>query len=175
MIILLKMLRGMLKAITSSAAPWQVACGALFGVLLGFLPIFPSAGPALLGLTILFLAIVINCHLGSVLLFFGLGKVLSLMLVNPAVALGNSCSGIAEASADIPFLHHSHWSHTGYLGLTMIGLIAAPLIAVFMAWFTVWLRTKVQEKLAARRKLMAAGKVVGNAMVFKAVCWFLSL
>lgn len=176
MLTLLKLIRGLLKAITSAAAPWQVALGAFFGILLGFLPIFPiSMGPSLLGLTLLLLAIVINCHFGSVLLFMGLGKLLGLALVNPAVALGGSLDGLAQASAGIPFLYHSHWSHTGYLGLTIIGLIAAPIVAVVMAWFTVWFRTKVQTKLAEQRKLMLAGKVAGNGIVFKSMCWFLGL
>jgi uncharacterized protein (TIGR03546 family) len=176
MLTLLKLLRGLLKAITSAAAPWQVALGAFFGILLGFLPIFPiSMGPSLLGLTLLLLAIVINCHFGSVLLFMGLGKVLGLALLNPAVALGGSLDGLAQASAGIPFLYHSHWSHTGYLGLTVIGLVAAPIIAIVMAWFTVWFRAKVQAKLAEQRKLVLAGKVAGNSIVFKSACWFLGL
>ena len=59
MLTLLKLIRGVLRAITSAAAPWQVALGAWFGILLGFLPIFPvSMGPSLLGLSILLLAIV---------------------------------------------------------------------------------------------------------------------
>lgn len=176
MLTLLKLIRGLLKAITSAAAPWQVALGAFFGILLGFLPIFPlSMGPSLLGLTLLLLAIVINCHFGSVLLFMGLGKLLGLALVDPAVALGGRLDGLAQASAGIPFLYHSHWSHTGYLGLTVIGLIAAPIVAIVMAWFTVWFRTKVQAKLAEQRKLMLAGKVAGNGLVFKSACWFLGL
>jgi uncharacterized protein (TIGR03546 family) len=176
MLTLLKLLRGLIKAITSAAAPWQVAVGALFGVLLGFLPIFPlHYGPAPLGLALLFAALVINCHLGSVLLFMGLGKLLGLALKGPAAALGESCSGLAQASADVPFLHHSLWSHTGYLGLTLIGFVAAPLIALAMFAFTRWFRAKVAEKLAARKQLMLAGKVAGNAVVFKALCWFLGL
>lgn len=176
MLTLLKLLRGLLKAITSAAAPWQIALGAWFGIMLGFLPIFPlSMGPSALGLTLLLLAIVINCHFGSVLLFMGLGKVLSLALINPAVALGGSLDGLAKASADIPFLYHSHWSHTGYLGLTMIGLISAPIVAIVMAWFTVWFREKVQAKLAEQRKLVLTGKVVSNGIVFKSLCWFLGL
>ena len=174
MLTLLKLIRGLLTSITSAAAPWQIALGAWFGIMLGFLPIFPvSVGPSLLGLTLLLLAIVINCHFGSVLLFMGLGKLLSLILTNPAVALGGSLDGLAQTSAGIPFLYHSHWSHTGYLGLTMIGLITAPIIAIVMAWFTVWFRVKVQTKLAERRKLMLTGKVVGNGIVFKSLCWFL--
>lgn len=176
MLTIAKLIRNLLKAITSAAAPWQIALGAWFGIMLGFLPIFPvSMGPSLLGLTLLLLAIVINCHFGSVLLFMGLGKLLSLALINPAVALGGSLDGLAQASAGIPFLYHSHWSHTGYLGLTMIGLGAAPIVAAFMAWFTVWFRAKVQAKLAEKRKLTLTGKVVGNGIVFKSLCWFLGL
>lgn len=174
MVILLKMLRGMIKAITSQAAPWQVGVGACFGLLLGFLPICPLAhGPAPLGLAILFVAIVINCHLGSVFLFLLLGKVVSLALHGPAEALGGALPSLAQASADIPFLNLSLWSHTGYLGLTLIGFVCAPLVGAFMWWFTVWFRAKVRDRLLAQKALVKTGKVAGNAVVFKLLCWFL--
>ena len=41
MLTLLKLIRGLLKGLASAAAPWQLALGAWFGVMLGFLPIFP--------------------------------------------------------------------------------------------------------------------------------------
>lgn len=176
MLILLKMLRGILKAITSSAAPWQVGLGAAFGVLLGFLPIMPSAyGPSPLGFAILLVAIFVNCHFGSVLLFLGLGKLLSLALAAPALALGSACDGIAQWAAGVPLLYASLWSHTGYLGLTILGFICAPLVGVGMVWFTLWFRRKVAERLAANKKLMLAGKVGGNALVFRALVWFLGM
>ncbi len=175
MLTLLKFLRSLLKAIASSTAPWQLALGAWFGVMLGLLPIFPPAGPSPLGFTLLFLGLVINCHLASLLLFFGLGKLIALALPVPAAAIGESLSGFAQTCADIPFLHLSHWSHTGWLGMTVIGLIAAPIIAIAMYVFTVWFRTKVQPKLMERRKLMVAGKVASNGIIFKVGCWFMGL
>lgn len=176
MFTLIKFLRKLLKAITSTTAPWQMALGAWFGVMLGFLPIFPlSAGPSLLGLTLLLLAIIINCHFASVLLFMGLGKILGLALINPAVAIGSSLSGLAAASSEIPFFYYSHWSHTGYLGMTILGFIAAPIIAIAMAIFTVWFRTHVQPKLLERRKLVLAGKIGTNPLGLRLACWFMGI
>ena len=176
MLTLIKFLRSLIQGIASNAAPWQMAIGAGFGILLGFLPIFPLAvGPSLLGLSLLFCAILINCHFASVMLFMGLGKLLGFALLSPAVAIGNNFSGLAATSADIPFLHYSLMSHTGYLGLTILGFIAAPIIALSMWIFTVWFRTKVQPKLIARKKLILSGKVATNPLGLKLACWFMGI
>lgn len=175
MLTLLKVFRNLLKAISSSTAPWQIALGAWFGVMLGFLPIFPSAGPSPLGMLLLVMALLVNCHLASFLLFLGVGKLVSLALTNVAVAIGDHMTAFAQACADIGFLHSSHWSHTGWLGMTILGIVSAPLVAIAMYIFTLWFRTKVQPKLEAKRKLMLAGRVAGNGMMFKLICWFMGL
>ncbi len=175
MITLLKLIRGLLKGIASSSAPWQLALGVWFGVMLGFLPLFPAAGPSPLGFVLLFLALVINCHLASVLLFMGITKLLALALKGVGLAIGDSMSSFAQTCGDIPFLHASHWSHTGWLGMTMLGLICAPIAAIGMYIFTRWFRATVQPKLLAKRKLMLAGKIAGNGFFFKLGCWFMGL
>jgi uncharacterized protein (TIGR03546 family) len=175
MLTLLKLIRGLLKGLASAAAPWQLALGAWFGVMLGFLPIFPSAGPSPLAFVLLFLALVINCHLASLLLFMGVAKLAALGLKGVGLSIGEGMSAFAQTCADIPFLHASHWSHTGWLGMTMLGLIAAPIAGIAMYLFTRWFRTKVQPKLVEKRKLMLAGKVAGNGIMFKLGCWFMGL
>jgi uncharacterized protein (TIGR03546 family) len=175
MLTLLKLIRGLLKGLASAAAPWQLALGAWFGVMLGFLPIFPSAGPSPLAFALLFLALVINCHLASLLLFLGVSKLLALGLKDAGLAIGNNLGGFAQTCADIPFLHASHWSHTGWLGMTVLGIVIAPVVALAMFLFTRWFRTKVQPKLVERRKLMLAGKVAGSGIGFKLICWFMGL
>jgi len=176
MYFLIKILRKFVGIFNSAAAPWQVFLGTLIGVLLGFLPIFPaSQGPALLGLGLLVLGLVLNCHLTALLLFFGLGKLLSLGLAGPATALGNACAGLAQTSADIALLRASLWSHTGYLGLTLIGLVLAPLIALAMAWATVQFRTRLRDRLLARRNLVVAGKVGSNPLLVRIACWFFGI
>lgn len=175
MLTLLKLIRGLLKGLASAAAPWQLALGAWFGVMLGFLPLFPAAGPSPLGLTLLFLAIVINCHLASVLLFMGVFKLIALVLMPVGLAIGTGMSGFAQTCADIPFLHASHWSHTGWLGMTVLGIVIAPFVALGMYLFTRWFRTKVQPKLVEKRKLVLAGKLAGNGIMFKLGCWFMGL
>jgi uncharacterized protein (TIGR03546 family) len=175
MLTLLKLIRGLLKGLASAAAPWQLALGAWFGVMLGFLPIFPSAGPSPLGILLLFLAIVVNCHLASALLFMGVFKLIAFALKPVGLAIGTSMTGFAQTCADIPFLHASHWSHTGWLGMTVLGIVIAPIVALGMYLFTRWFRTKVQPKLVAKRKLMLAGKVAGNGFFFKLGCWFMGL
>ena len=172
----LKLIRGFFRALVSAAEPWQIALGALFGTLLGFLPLFPLPdGPSPLGLLLILLAVVINCHLGTVLLFLGLTKVLALVLAPLAVALGNACSGIAAWAATIPFLHTSQLSHTGWLGSTIIGLILAPICAVVMVQVTLRFRRTLRDRLLAQQKLVLAGSVVGNPLGFRVMCWFFGL
>src|SRR6187397_1223354 len=101
MYLLVKFLKKFFQIFNSAAAPWQVAFGVLFGVLLGFLPVITSSGPAPLGCLVVLLALFVNCHLGSVLVFLGLGKLLALALTAPSLALGNALDGVARASADI--------------------------------------------------------------------------
>lgn len=176
MLLLLKMIRGILKAITSQAEPWQVGLGAFLGTLLGFFPIMPSAyGPAPLGIGLLVLAIFINCHFGTVLLFLAVGTALGWLLAVPALALGTACDGIAQWAAQVPLLHASLWSHTGWLGLTFMGIIFAPLFGLGLAKFTMWFRARLIARLAEQKKLVAIGKVGGNALVFRMLVWFLGM
>lgn len=176
MYLFIRFLRKLFKVLNSAALPWQVGLGAFFGVLLGFLPLFPSAhGPAPLGWAVLLVALVINCHLGSMLMIMGACKLIAMMLTGPATALGNSADGLAQASANIPFLHASLWSHTTYLGMSLIGLIAAPIAAVAMWKLTLTFRTVWREKLLAKRRLVKAGKVGSSMVVARVLCWFFDL
>ena len=171
-----KILKKFFKIFNSAALPWQIFVGVLLGTLLGFLPVFPlNHGPALLGCAILVVALVINCHLTAVLLFFGIGKLLSYALAGPAVMIGDSLDNVAQASADIPFLHASLWSHTGWLGLTILGFCFAPLFAIAMWQLTVLFRVKLRDRLLARKQLVTAGKVGGNMILVRIVCWFFDI
>ena len=172
----IKLIKKLFKIINGEAEPWQVFLGAFFGVLLGFLPIWPLLeGPAPLGLCILLAAIVINCHFGSVLLFMGIGSLIAYVGKPLGVAVGNSMAGLAATSADIGFLHQSLWSHTGWLGMTIIGFICAPIIGLVMAWAAKTFREKFRAKLLERKKLVSAGKVASNGIMLKLVCWFFDL
>jgi uncharacterized protein (TIGR03546 family) len=173
---LYKLLRNLVRSVASQAAPWQIALGTFLGTLLGFMPIWPlSHGPSPLGLSLLMIALVVNCHLGSVLLFMGLGKSIGLALSGPAVTVGEGCWDLAQRSADVPFLYLSHWSHTGYLGKTLLGFAVAPLFAILMLWTTHYVRTRLMAKLLERRALQQAGKLANKAWLVRTACWFFGL
>ena len=169
-----KITRGTIKAIVSDAAPWQIGLGAFLGTLLGFLPVlFPTPSP--LGLLILALICLLNVHIGSALMFFAVGKGLSKLLHDPAVAIGNQFTGLAQFSADNAFLNLSHFNHTGYLGLTLLGVCFAPLFTILMVWFTRWFRGWLKAQVAAGGKLAKMGKMADRPILVRIACLFLGM
>lgn len=176
MYFIIKLIKKFFKIFNSAAAPWQVFLGVLLGALVGFLPLWPSGyGPAPLGWILVLLAIVLNCHLAAFFIFMGLGKLISLALLPVAIPVGNALDGFAQTASGIPLLHASLWSHTGWLGLTILGLIVAPILAFMMAWATWTFRTKLRDRLLARKKLVTVGKLGGNMILVRTVCWFFDL
>jgi uncharacterized protein (TIGR03546 family) len=171
-----KLTRGTFKSLLSTAEPWQIMVGTALGTLLGFLPLWPlTQGPSPLWLGLFALALVINCHLGSVLLFFGIGKLLAKILAGPAIVVGQSLEGFARTAADVPFLYWSLLSHSGYLGLTCLGGAFAILFAVLMSWAVRWFRALIKAKLEANATLLKAGKFADRPILFRIACWFLGL
>jgi len=73
------------------------------------------------------------------------------------------------------FLHASLWSHTGYLGMSLIGLAAAPVIAALMAWTAHLFRSKLRDRLLQKKALVRSGKVAGNGILVRTTCWFFDL
>lgn len=176
MFTLYKLLRSLLRSLASDAAPWQMAVGAFLGVLLGLLPIWPAAhGPSPLGLCLVLALCVVNCHIATALLFLGIGKLVAGLLAGPAATIGGMFDGLARSSAEIPFLHLSLWSHTGWLGLTLVGLVLAPLAALGMWLLATWFRRAVVPRLQERKRLLAAGQKLDKPWLVNLGCWFLGV
>lgn len=171
MYLVFKLLRGFVRALISAAEPWQIALAAALGTLLGFMPLW-LGGPNQLALIVLLLAIVLNCHLGTVFVFWGVMKLLALAVGPLALVLGNALDGVAQAAAGIGLLHGSGWSHTGWLGLALVGLALAPVAAVAMARVTVLFRVRLRDRLLENKRLALAGKVGGNPVLVRIACWF---
>lgn len=175
MYLVYKLLKGFLKALISAAAPWQLALGAALGTLLGFMPLWLPGGPSPLALAVLALALVLNCHLGTVFVLWGAMKLLAIALGPLALALGNACDGLARLASGIGPLHGSGWSHTGWLGLALLGIALAPVTALALARIAVLFRTRLRDRLLESRKLALAGKVGGNGILVRCACWFFDL
>lgn len=176
MYLLYKFTRGFIKSLVSSCAPWQIAVGAFLGALLGFLPLWPlTQGPNPIWFLVLTAAFLINCHVGSVFLFFALGKLLAKLLAGPAVVIGMGMEGFARTAADTPFLYWSLLSHSGYLGLTVIGSLFAVVSAVLMWFFARWFQTVVKARIAANARLAKAGKLADRPFLVRIGCWFMGL
>jgi uncharacterized protein (TIGR03546 family) len=174
MYLVFKLLRGFVRALISAAEPWQIALAAALGTLLGFMPLW-LGGPNQLALTVLLLAIVLNCHLGTVFVFWGVMKLLALAVGPLALVLGNALDGLAQAASGIGLLHGSGWSHTGWLGLALVGLALAPVAAFAMARVTVLFRVKLRDRLLENKRLALAGKVGGNPVLVRFALWFFDL
>lgn len=171
-----KITRGTIKSLVSESAPWQIATGTLLGALLGFLPMWPvTQGPNPLWFLLLLPVFLINCHLGSALLFFAIGKLLAKLLAGPAVVIGMGLEGVAKASADTPFLYWCLLSHTGYLGLTVLGAGFAVLAAVGMGLLARWFQNTVRPRLLANAKLAKAGKLADRPVLVRIGCWFMGI
>ncbi|MFW5829325.1 MAG: hypothetical protein ACOCXA_03600, partial [Planctomycetota bacterium] len=141
--------------------------------LIAFWPMWPEgAWPTPIGLGLIVVVILLNCHLGSVLAFWGLGEVLALLLSGPATAIGNGLADLARFAADIPPLYHSYWSHTGHLGLIILGSGFAVLAAITMFRLTQHFRAVWLPKLKERRRLIATGKIAGNTILIRLTLWF---
>lgn len=171
-----KITRSAIKSLVSDAAPWQIAVGTACGTLLGFLPLWPvSQGPSPLWFLILAVAFLISCHLGSLLLFYGIGNLLAKLLLGPAIVIGLGLEGVAQSCADVPFFYWSLLSHTGYLGLTLLGFGFASAFALVFTWATVFFRTRVKARIAENAQLLKAGKLADRPVLFRMACWFLGL
>ena len=171
-----KIIRNFVRALVADNRPWQVAGGVFLGVALGFLPFFAwEYGVAWPAGLLLLLALVINVHLGSVLLFFGLGSVAWALLIPVAEGLGAALQGFAETAAGVPLLHAAGLSHTGALGMTIIGLPAAVITSLVMWRTTIVFRTRVLPRLRERRRLATVGTVAGNGLVARTLLWFFGL
>ncbi|TVR43382.1 MAG: hypothetical protein EA402_09805 [Planctomycetota bacterium] len=170
-----KLIRKFIKALVSDSAPWQVAWGVAFGCLLGFLPFFSFshefliAWPAIL---VLVLALVVNVHLGSVFLFLGLATLIHLLCYPLAEAIGGALDGFAQTAATVPLLHAAGLSHTGWLGMTVLGFLFATIAGLGMWRFTVYFRSVMLPRLQEQRRLMAVGKVANKSLLVRGTCWF---
>ncbi len=172
----LSLIRRFFKIINGSNAPWQVFLGVVLGTLLGFMPVLPGfTYPAPLGLAVLGLAIVINCHFGSVLMFWAIGAALSLLFAPAALGVGRALDGLARAMADVPLLYHSWLSDHFYLGSTVLGLILAPIFGLVMAYLSELFRKKVRERLKAHKKMVRGTKLATNGLMIRFASWFLDI
>ena len=171
-----KITRGTIKSLVSESAPWQIATGAFLGALLGFLPMWPvTQGPNPLWFLLLLPVFLINCHLGSALLFFAVGKLLAKLLMGPAVVIGMGMEDFARTAADTPFLYWSLLSHTGYLGLSVLGLGFAVLGAIGMGLLARWVQNTLRPRLLANARLAKVGKLADRPILARIGFWFMGI
>jgi len=91
------------------------------------------------------------------------------------VVIGMGMEGFARTAADTPFLYWCLLSHTGYLGLTVLGTGFAVLAAAGMGVLARWVQNTVRPRLLANAKLAKAGKLVDRPILVRIGCWFMGL
>lgn len=176
MFALVKLIRSFVKIITAQNAAWQVFLGVFIGIFVGMLPWFTmSSGINPLPVGLLLLALFINCHLGSMLLFWGIGALLAWALDPVSRSLAGSLDGLAQSMADIPLAYMCMLSQTQVLGLTILALPLALISAILMTWASRAFDRHLRERLAERKKLKAAGKIASNSIVLRVTCWFFGI
>ncbi len=168
-----KLTRGTIKSIVSEAEPWQIGLGVFLGTMLGFIPIIAPFNLLAWGLIVL--VCLMACHVGSALLFLGIGTLLGKALHGPAVTAGDSLRGFAQQAADTTLLHWCQLSHTGYLGLTIFGLGFALVFSIGMVLLTRWIRGWIKAKLEANAQLAKLGKLADRPFLIRVLCWFFGL
>jgi uncharacterized protein (TIGR03546 family) len=177
MLLLLKLLRGIIKGIASQAAPWQIVVATVLGVIAGFVPVLsPSIGPGLLGLATVVVALLVNCHLGSFLAWFGVCTGFSkLLLLGPAILVGDQLVPVAQWAAYNPLAAACHLNHTGHLGNTVMAVLLAPLAGWLMYRLTVRFRAWLLAWQEQRRRTATAAKVVTTPWLVRLGLWFFGL
>lgn len=173
---LLKIIRGFVRIVTSESAPWQVFLGTFLGVCIGMLPWFRYAsGPSPLVILLILAAVFVNCHLGSALLFTGVGTLLALALEPLAISLGHGQAELAQSLALNPLTYALLLSDTRVLGLTILMLPIAPIAGILMTWAARAFDRHLRAKIAERKRLLKAGKVAGNSIIMRLACWFFGI
>ena len=176
MLFFLNIFRKIFQALASQAATWQISLGCAWGMLLGFVVIWPwSEAPSPIGLGLLFLGLCINLHLGGMLLFWGIGKLLALATIPISSAIGAGLSASALSNADNPVLFSSRLSAPNALGALFVGMALAVVTGLAMALLTRYFRAHIQPKLEERQRLVKAGKVASNPWTVRFACWFFGI
>lgn len=173
-----KLIRKFIKALVSENAPWQVGLGVFFGCLLGFLPLFNLGHPFVFAwpaALVLVAALVINVHLGSVFLFLGLATLIHLACYPLAEGIGSGLDGIAQMAAGVPLLHAAGLSHSGWLGMTVIGVVLALVASIGMWRFTIYFRAQLLPRIIEHQRLVKMGKVANKTLLMRGLCWFLGV
>ena len=176
MLVLIKWIRSLAKAIASESQPWQIGVATALGLLLGLLDWWQvPGGPNPLVLILLAALFWINVHLGSGMLFMAIGGALQLILGPMTESLADMMVPIATIFADIPLTYALHLSHTDNLAILLYGVPTAIVTGLCIARLSRYFQEKLREKIAERKKLKLAGKTATNPWLLKLACWFLDI
>ena len=176
MLTLVRWTHGLLKAIVSDAAPWQIGLATGLGWSCGCLPwlLWPG-GINWLAIAVFALLFCINCHLGMGLLAMSIAAVVHLMLSPVLASFAPSLLDLANLAAGNDIMRLLGLHHTSQLTGIALALISAPIAGFCMAKISHFFQQKLRAKLAERRRLRKAGKTAGNTIFFNLACWFLGL
>ena len=176
MLMIIGWLRKFAQAIASQARPWQIGLASGLGLLLGLLDWWMLPG-GINSLVVIGLIVLLwfNMHLGSGMLFMGIGAVIQLALGATLEPLAVHMVPLATTMAQQPIAYALHLSHTGNIVTLIYGVPLALLVGYLAYRVSNYFQTKLQEKLAERKKLVKAGKTASNPWVLRITCWFLDI
>ena len=177
MLLLIKWIRTLAKAIASESQPWQIGVATSLGLLLGLFDWWQMpGGPNPIVIVLLIALLWINVHLGFWLAVHGCWRHLIQLILGPMTeALAEQMVPLAASMADIPLTFMLHLSHTDNLAVLPMDYHCAIVAGIAMTRFSRYFQNKLREKLEERKKLKLAGKTVTNPWLLKLACWFLDI
>lgn len=149
--VLLKFLAKLLKALNSDVAPWQLALGFVFGMMMGLAPTFTWFNLIILGLLL-----ILKANFGMAFLGFAVFGLIGYLLDPVMHSAGYWILSMESLKAtfqnwyNTPWMAATRFNNTIVMGSLFVGLAGSVLVFPFMLWFVGFYREKLKpgvEKL----------------------------
>lgn len=165
--IVLKLISKLIKALRSNASPVQLACGFVLGMILGMTPLWNFHN-----LIIVILIVILNVNISMAVLAFMVFSLFAYLLDPFFHTAGywllvdvGWLRPVWEFVSQAPILAYFRLNNTVVLGSLVISLLLTLPVFLFMKWFVVVYRERLEERV---KKLRIVQALTGS----KLYSWF---